>query len=126
MPYNGQHFRNRKAIRDAEYWYTKDSTLENTYTAHIKNYFTEIANINGSVEMKRIDNPKYGRHKHYIEYIFRNSDHKDVLIHIKINGQNHCWSGHRDSGPDSDKLENHYFDATEKICKFFDIEYLKD
>ena len=56
-------------------------------------------------------------------HTFTNKDNKDVLIHIKIQEQNHCWSGHSNSGPDSSKPENHYFDATKEICSFFNIKY---
>ena len=119
MPYEGQHFKNKKATRDAEYWKEKDSTLQNTYTFDIYNYWNYIAkNINNSVKMKKT-NFKGESYK----YKFIDKDNKTVLIHIKVIGQNHCWSGHDKSGPDSHAHQNHYFDATDEICKFFKITY---
>lgn len=119
MPYKGQHFVNPHAIKKAEYWKKKDSTLKNTYTFDVFPYLKHIAeNINKSTKHKE---SKFKGKSHI--HNFTDKNNKDVLIHIKVEGQNHCWSGHNKSGPDSSKPENHYFDATEEICKFFDIKY---
>ena len=44
-------------------------------------------------------------------------------VHIPIKGQNHCWSGHPNSGPDSSKPANMQMDATVIIAHFLKIDY---
>jgi hypothetical protein len=43
------------------------------------------------------------------------------LVHIKVIDNNHTWSGHPSSGPDSFQSPNWTFDSTVTICYFFEI-----
>lgn len=109
MPYNGQHFLNKDAVEKAEYWKIIDPTLNNTYTFDIPSFWNYIG---------KLFNNKESIHT----YISNNStlhNWGSVKL-ITAKNQNHCWMGHENSGPDSDKPSNKDFDATTLICNFFD------
>ena len=109
MPYNGQHFLNKDAVDKAEYWKTIDPTLNNTYTFDIPSLWNYIGNLFDNKDSINTD-------------ISNNSTLKNwgSVKLITAKNQNHCWMGHENSGPDSDKPSNKDFDATTLICNFFD------
>ena len=119
MPYNGQQFLNEEAVKRAEYWKTIDPTLNNTYTFDVPffwDYIGKLFNKKDSITTDLSNNltlTNWGSVK---------------LMTAKH--QNHCWMGHKRSGPESDKSSNKYFDATSLICYFFDniklINYQND
>lgn len=109
MPFKGQHFLNKHAEEKAEYWREIDPSLKNTYTFDIPYFWNYIGYL-------------FNKDKPTILDISNNitlSNWGNVKL-ITAKNQNHCWMGHKKSGPDSDKISNFQFDATSLICKFFD------
>ena len=109
MPFKGQHFLNKHAEEKAEYWREIDPSLKNTYTFDIPYFWNYIGYL-------------FNRDKPTILDISNNitlSNWGNVKL-ITAKNQNHCWMGHKKSGPDSDKISNFQFDATTLLCKFFD------
>lgn len=109
MPYNGQQFLNKDAVDKAEYWKTIDPTLNNTYTFNIPslwNYIGNLFNNKNSINTNLSNNSTL--------------NNWGTVKLITATNQNHCWMGHENSGPDSDKPSNKDFDATTLICTFFD------
>ena len=117
MPFKGQQFRNKKAIKDAEYWKKVDSSLKNTYTYNIEFLYEQIAKQNNfTAKQEQI---KSWNNSTVTSYRKDRSD--DMVYLVKVPNQNHTWQGHPDSGPDSNKESNKYFDATICILDFFGI-----
>lgn len=126
MPYLGQNYTNDNAYRDDSIWKKIDDKLSkqnnkvssNTYTANIPNFVDAIVNSNGLKPYKFDSNNNY----------FINSYSKSLtnFNFIKINDQNHDWSGHDSSGPDSTEQANKYLDATYLLCNFFNLKLKKD
>lgn len=109
MPFKGQHFLNKYAEEKAEYWKKIDPSLKNTYTFDIFYFWNYIGYL-------------FNKKKPTIENISNNttlSNWGDVKLITALH-QNHCWMGHRESGPESDRNSNFEFDATTLMCKFFD------
>lgn len=135
MPFNGQHFLNEKALKkslddsNGSYWKTidnsisynaKDSNLNqsNTYTLNIENFWEQT-----SKNMTKNGNTiNFGENNLSQMTQYMNDSEKTKSVIIKVHDQNHCWSGHAKSGPDSDKESNKQFDATSIICSFFGID----
>lgn len=130
MPFNGKHFTNRKAIEDSlkekeSYWKTIDSNVQenplnsNTYTVNIPNFWNSITD-NMEIQITKkfgIDNKSELK-----KYTDTNNTR---FYSIEVTDQNHCWSGHENSGPESSLEPNKQFDATAAICSFFNISLNK-
>lgn len=116
MPYNGQNYKNSSALTLANaeetIWADIDSSLTNTYTANIQSYVNKIINNNTS-------------HLDIINGIYSSQTaitSRSCINFITIFQQNHCWSGHTNSGPDSDYLPNMQLDATYLLALFFKLK----
>jgi poly(3-hydroxybutyrate) depolymerase len=109
MPYNGQQYQNSSALKLAKktIWKNIDYNLTNTYTPNIQDYFNKIISDNS----QSYSTNTYSCQTSANKYNF-----------ITIFNQNHCWSGHTDSGPDSDKPSNMYLDATYLLSLFFTLD----
>jgi len=127
MPYYGNHYINSKAImsREKTLWKTIDpsvngppehsKSISNTYNPNINEYVEKMKTTYQFKKINIIDDPKYSLYSY-------NNKKNNVINFITINGQNHCWSGHYNSGPDSNKSENFYLDATYLLILFFELD----
>lgn len=118
MPYNGQNFINSLAIEFArDYWITKDPTVaagkSNTYTAKIDTYREYLAK-----EVNKCSVSKPSRLGTYSTVETWSGCIADFTS-ITIDGGNHVWTGHINSGPDSGQTPNMDFNATAELAKFF-------
>lgn len=109
MPYKGQHFLNKDAEKKAEYWKEIDPSLKKTFTFDIPYFWNYIGHLFNNDKPTIID----------ISDNIILSNWGNIKL-ITATHQNHCWMGHKNSGPDSDKISNLQFDATTLLCKFFD------
>jgi poly(3-hydroxybutyrate) depolymerase len=124
MPYNGQNFINSKAVEFAqEYWTTKDPTVaagrSNTYTAKIETYREYLAK-----EVNKCSVSKSFRLGTYSTVETWSGCLADFNF-ITIDGGNHVWTGHINSGPDSGQTPNMDFNATEELAKFLKLPLYK-
>lgn len=126
MPYYGQHCVEQnfnRAITPTSLWQVIDPTLEvnngvitnNTFTVSFPSYIQEIINNNNLTQSYGSTTPTYS-------YSGYSSNNNNVLNFITIYNQNHDWSGHYDSGPDSNQPANFTMDATYLMIKFFNLE----
>lgn len=120
MPYIGQNFINSLAIKFAkDYWITKDPTVavgkSNTYTAKIETYRDYLAK-----EVNKCSGSKSSRLGTYSTVETRDGCLADFTS-ITIDGGNHVWTGHKNSGPDSGITPNMDFNATEQLAKFLKL-----
>lgn len=122
MPYKGENYKNKKADVNGSLWSVIDPTVknnkggitDNTYTVNFPDYIQEIVNKN-NLNLKYIySNTKYS-------YLVYSSNSNQVLNFITINNQNHDWSGHYNSGPNSNEPSNFTMDATYLLTKFFNL-----
>lgn len=129
MSYEGQPYCNQKAYErssgrsgrsDIGVWHEVDSTLSqsksNTYTANIEAFVNVIIDKNQLNENKNtIDVSGYST------LSCTNINHTMSLNFITIYGQDHDWSGHIHSGPNSQVVNqaNFQLDATYLLCQFF-------
>ena len=132
MYYTGHEYRNQKAYYGSDSaWKEFDDSVvydqknqmvhSNTFTANIKEFVNVIIDINQL-------NENYQHVKHFTVNVGEysalsctNVDHTMSLNFITIQDQNHDWSGHIFSGPNS-KLSNQanfQLDATYLLCQFF-------
>ena len=125
MPFKGANYVNKNAYKSDSLWNKVDLTVKmneskvvtsNTWTANNYNFIGYIVNSN-NLKLKNVN--KVGTD--YISIIYTSSTNDMVLNYIVIAEQNHCWSGHKNSGPDSSESNNFYLDATYLITKFFNI-----
>jgi len=120
MPYNGQHYKNKHAYRlgieNMTIWPKIDPNMDNTYTPNIYNYVNLIID---SMTNSMTDDIKYSKKNYSCQIISKNKLH---LNFITINGQNHCWSGHTNSGPESNDAPNMNLDATYLLSLFFRLK----
>ena len=127
MPYEGQHFTNKKACTNKSIWTNIDIAIKNcthiinesnTYTVNFNSYISEI--------QKTYSNNIISNHNNYYSWNSSISSSNLVFNSISINNQNHDWSGHTDSGPDtnygSESVYNTYLDATYLLIKFFNLD----
>ena len=124
MPFQGNNFIDRHAgIKSDSLWNDIDkyknineikNVKSNTWTAQINSYVDFIINSNN---LTLLNNTKVD--SKYNLNVYSNNDM--ILNYIVIDGQNHCWSGHKHSGPNSSNTNNLHLDATYLITKFFNI-----
>ena len=112
MPYDGQNFLTKEAVDKAEYWKKIDPTLKNTYTFDVPFFWNYIGKL---FNKKDFTTTEFSN-----DSTLKNWSGENSVKLITAKHQNHCWMGHKDSGPDSDKPSNKHFDATTLICFFFD------
>jgi len=127
MPFNGKNYTNVNAYRDNSIWNKIDNILSkqnnivtsNTYTANIESFAKAIVDFN---------NLKLYKTNHRSDKYSIDSYRKSLTNFnlIKINFQNHDWSGHDNSGPNSNDSQNKYLDATYLLSKFFNLDLKKD
>ena len=119
MPYNGQFYDNSLAIEKAptSIWPDIDINLNNTYTVRFPAYRNKIIKELGqlSYHYKSSSSTTYS-------YLSASNYCKTVINYIKIIGQDHCWSGHIDSGPNSSDAANLQLDATYLLTLFFKLD----
>jgi poly(3-hydroxybutyrate) depolymerase len=120
MPYNGQNFINPKAIAGAkDYWITKDPTVaagkSNTYTAKIETYREYLAKVVNKCSVSKPS--RLGSYSTIEAWSGCAAD----FTSITIDGGNHVWTGHINSGPDSGITPNMDFNATEQLAQFFKL-----
>lgn len=115
MPYYGGKYENEHAIKRMKQtlWREIDPTIQNTYTPNINSYVQKIRENNQCSTSILTDDLHYS----YNQYI----SNEMVINFITIDGQNHCWSGHNGSGPQSDSPSNFYLDATFLLILFFKL-----
>jgi poly(3-hydroxybutyrate) depolymerase len=120
MPYNGQLYANSLALKLANLplqnpkktiWKKIDNSLKNTYTPNIQSYVNKIIKLTKNEVTK---NNYYScqtaaKYNSYVNF-------------ITIFNQNHCWSGHSNSGPDSNNIYNMHLDATYLLTLFFKLD----
>ena len=126
MPYDGQNYINSKAYNGSStsIWSTIDPSLNevvsqivsNTYTTNFPLYNSTIKTLNNFTT-----NPYSNSNSQYSWSSTTNVSGNIVLDFISIIGQNHDWSGHLNSGPDSNEPENFYLDATYLFVLFFKL-----
>jgi poly(3-hydroxybutyrate) depolymerase len=131
MPYEGQHFTNNKACTKNSIWTDIDIDIKsctninesNTYTVNFPSYISEI--------QKTYSNNIISNDNNYYSWNSSISSSNLVFNSISINNQNHDWSGHNDSGPDTNYgpgnsgpgyIYNTYLDATYLLIKFFNLD----
>lgn len=128
MPYQGQHYKNRVACKKIKktIWKLIDNQVKcstdtkliqsNTYTVNINDYYKKII-LNGNfINIKCHQNTSNYKFNSFINC-------KNTVLNLfELNNQNHCWSGHINSGPDSNKSSNFNFDATYLLVLFFDLD----
>lgn len=115
MPYYGGKYTNSHAVKrsDRTLWKTIDPTLNNTYTPNIITYINKIQQMNYCSRTVIMNNPNYS---------FRIYTNDMIVVNfITINKQNHCWSGHSNSGHDSNSPDNFHLDATYLFILFFNL-----
>jgi predicted esterase len=100
-------------------YYVKSS---NTYTANILAYWINWSKKNQNKCFKLIN---YGNNLLFQWYNKSHCSKKksNPVVHVQITNQNHDWSGHLYSGPDSDSVYNATLDATVIVCHFLKIDY---
>jgi poly(3-hydroxybutyrate) depolymerase len=92
------------------------NVISNTYNPDIPTYVDKIQQYSGiSNEVSSTTVPN-----EYTSSTYNNSNN-NVLNFIKVIGQDHDWSGHLYSGPNSSDTANTYLDATYLMIKFFDL-----
>jgi hypothetical protein len=115
MPYNGQNYNNSLALKlsaqKKTIWANIDNTLKSTYTPDIKSYVNKI--INNKITQI------YSTKTYSCQTAVKHNSHVNF---ITIFNQNHCWSGHTNSGPDSNEAPNMYLDATYLLSLFFKLD----
>lgn len=144
MPYRGQNcvnfdaFQNTNGFDYYTIWNQVDPSLNgppngeigsvtsNTYTADIPNYVDFIKNhfdlqlYSESIVTRMVDT---GYNPPSLETFNSQSFENSINLNfIKIDGQNHCWAGHYNSGPDSNENANFSLDATYLIALFLDLK----
>lgn len=124
MPFDGQNFLNLRAIKLAsDYWITKDPTVavgrSNTYTAKIDYYREYLAK---EVNKCSVSKPfRFGTYSTVETWSGCLAD----FTSITIDGGNHVWTGHINSGPESGQTPNMDFNATEELAKFLKLPLYK-
>lgn len=119
MPYNGQQYKNSLALKLANLplqnpkktiWEKIDKSLKNTYTVNIQSYVNKITNMSPIKETKSnyYSCQTAAKYNSYVNF-------------ITVFNQNHCWSGHSNSGPDSGDISNMHLDATYLLTLFFKL-----
>ena len=126
MPYNGQNYISSTAYSGSSnsIWSTIDPALNevggqiisNTYTTNFPSYISQIQTLNNLTNIS----PSYSNSQYSWNYS-TNAGGNIVLNSILITDQNHDWSGHNYSGPDSDSGANFYLDATYLFVLFFKL-----
>lgn len=124
MPFKGANYVNKNAYKSDSLWNKIDTTVNmieskvssNTWTANNHNFVGYIVFTNN---LKLINSNRVGTE--YISNVYSSTTNDMILNYIIISEQNHCWSGHKNSGPDSSESNNFYLDATYLITKFFNI-----
>lgn len=129
MPYQGQMYpgtSNAYNYVNTTLWQIIDTSLSgppfsssitsNTHNPDIQTYVNKIQQnsaINNEVSSTTVANE-------YTSSTYNNSNN-NVLNFITVIGQDHDWSGHDHSGPNSNSSANKYLDATYLMIKFFNL-----
>ncbi len=113
MPFSGQLFDNKLALKNVAYWSLVDETLANTYTADILAYFLAWAGTSFDPTVTLWNGCK-------MHTTSAPAQSNSALIIIPDGDS--CWSGHLNSGPNSSSSANLLFDATLAIAKFLKIQ----
>lgn len=115
IPYYGGKYNNVNAKKrsDRTLWTTIDPTMNNTYTPNIPTYLYKIQQMNYCSKSSIINDSNYSFHTY--------TNGTTVVNLITINKQNHCWSGHENSGHDSNSPANFHLDATYLFILFFNL-----
>ena len=116
MPYFGEKYANKLAIskKNVTIWEEIDPGTSNTFTVNFPNYFAYIKNNDTLDEVFEDTTTNYT--------CTVNAKNSIVLNTISILGQDHDWSGHKNSGPRSNEPENFYLDTTYLFLQFFKLE----
>ena len=117
IPYYGGKYMNPHAKKKwtKTLWTTIDPSTNNTYTPNISTYIHKTANMN-NCSISNIDDMDSN-------YVFNTcTNGKTVVNLLAITNQNHCWSGHHESGPESNSPFNFYLDATYLFVLFFKLK----
>jgi poly(3-hydroxybutyrate) depolymerase len=130
MPFTGQNYLDATAYADRQngpfytLWKSVDpslngppsvpSVVSNTYTANIATYISDSVALNALAVHSEYVGTGYSA----TAYLSPN----DVMNFITIQKQNHCWSGHTNSGPDSGGKSNLLLDATYLFALFFRMD----
>jgi len=125
IPYDGPIY--SENLIKGSLWEFIDRSHKNTYTVNFPSYILQIVETNSMVQTYNSftdptftnTNPGYS----YSVYSSNNpTNNNQVLNFITINDQDHVWSGHDDSGPNSNEPSNFTMDATYLMIKFFKLE----
>lgn len=129
MPYNGQNCTSsnfQKADVNGSLWPVIDPTLEfnngnitNTYTVSFPEYIKKIIESNNLTPPSEL--PQEPSDGSYTYSVFSNKTNNTVLNFIAPTNQDHDWSGHNNSGPNSNLPQNFTMDATFLMIKFFKL-----
>jgi poly(3-hydroxybutyrate) depolymerase len=120
MPYIGQPY--KEEINSDSLWKVIDSTFKNTYTVNIPTYIQEIVKTNNFSNLKYDSSTDQNFTNQNYSYSVYSSNNNQILNFITINNQDHDWSGHYNSGPNSNEPSNFTMDATYLMIKFFKLE----
>lgn len=125
MPYYGQNYIDKAAYKyeSTSNWKNVDPTLNeindvvnsNTFTVNFPDYFDFIEKNNNLNQIYNNSNNAYS-------WTVNTNTNNMVLNTITINGQDHSWSGHYNSGPNSSYSQNFNLDSTYLLIKFFELE----
>lgn len=98
----------------------------NTYTADIPRYIDFIkTNFNMNLYSESIVTSivNTGYNPPSLEtFECKSYNGGNILNFITLNGQNHCWAGHYNSGPDSNANANFSLDATYMVALFLNLK----
>jgi poly(3-hydroxybutyrate) depolymerase len=98
---------------------SSQNLINNTYTVNFPDYIKAIIKSNNLQPSSQVPNePTNGS---YSYLVYSNKTNNTVLNFITITNQDHDWSGHYNSGPNSNLLPNFTMDATYLMVKFFKL-----
>lgn len=121
MPYEGQLYNNSLAKLKASIsiWPEIDRCLNNTYTVNFPSYTNAIIKQLGT-----LSECHYVPNSTTYSYFSASNLAGNVINSITIVGQDHCWSGHINSGPNSSitNTANFQLDATYLLTLFFNLD----
>jgi poly(3-hydroxybutyrate) depolymerase len=118
IKYTGKRIREFK--KPDTLWEVIDPTFKNTYSVNIPNYIQKIVN-NNNLNLKYDSSTDQNFTNQNYSYSVYSSNNNSVLNFISINNQDHNWSGHHNSGPNSHEPANFNMDATFLMIQFFNF-----
>ena len=126
MPYYGQNYISSTAYNRSSnsIWSTIDPSLNEVGGQIISNtYTTDFPSYNSTIQTTNIflTDQSSDSNTDYSWSSSTNASGNKVLNFITINGQDHDWSGHFNSGPNSNLPPNFYLDATYLLVLFFKL-----